>query len=59
MSEATAFCLRLKGANKDKVFVRAARRNAASVIEVLGDRPINDYVSSEADKLRDALLSED
>ena len=56
MSEATSFYLRLKGDGKDKVFVRAAQRNAASVIEVLGDRPINDYASSEAGKLRDALL---
>ena len=56
MSEATSFYLRLKGDGKDKVFVRAAQRNAASVIEVLGDRPINNYASSEAGKLRDALL---
>jgi len=56
MSEATSFYLRLKGEGKDKVFIRAAQRNAASVIEVLGDRPINDYASSEAGKLRDALL---
>ena len=56
MSEATDFYLRLKGDGKDKVFIRAAQRNAASVIEVLGDRPINDYASSEAGKLRDALL---
>ena len=56
MSEATDFYLRLKGDGKDKVFIRAAQRNAASVIEVLGDRPINKYVSSEAGKLRDALL---
>ena len=55
-SEATSFYLRLKGEGKGKVFVRAAKRNAASMIEVLGDRPINDYVSSEAGKLRDALL---
>jgi integrase/uncharacterized protein YcgL (UPF0745 family) len=56
MSEATSFYLRMKGEGKDKVFIRAAQRNAASVIEVLGDRPINDYASSEAGKLRDALL---
>jgi integrase/uncharacterized protein YcgL (UPF0745 family) len=56
MSEATSFYLRLKGDGKDKVFARAAQRNAASVIKVLGDRPINDYASSEAGKLRDALL---
>ena len=57
MSEATSFYLRLKGDGKDKVFIRAAQRNAASVIEVLGDRPINDYASSEAGKLRDVLLN--
>ena len=57
MSEATSFYLRLKGEGKDKVFIRAAQRNAASVIEVLGDRPINDYASSEAGKLRDVLLN--
>ena len=57
MSEATSFYLRLKGDGKDKVFVRAAQRNAASLIEVLGDRPINDYASSEAGKLRDVLLN--
>ena len=56
MSEATSFYLRLKGDGKDKVFIRAAQRNAASVIEVLGDRRINDYASSEAGKLRDVLL---
>ena len=56
MSEATSFYLRLKGDGKDKVFIRAAQRNAASVIEALGDRPINNYASSEAGKLRDALL---
>ncbi len=56
MSEATAFYLRLKGDCKDKVFIRGAQRNAASVIEVLGDRPINDFASSEAGKLRDVLL---
>ena len=57
MSEATAFYLRLKGDGKDLVFTRAAQRNANIVIEVLGDRPINQYASSEAGKLRDVLLS--
>jgi hypothetical protein len=56
MSEATSFYLRLKGDGKDKVFVGSAQRNATSVIEVLGDRPINDYASSEASKLREVLL---
>jgi integrase len=57
MSEATAFYLRLKGDGKDLVFTRAAQRNANVVIEALGDKPINEYASSEAGKLRDALLN--
>ena len=57
MSEATAFYLRLKGDGKDLVFTRAAQRNANIVIEALGDKPINEYASSEAGKLRDALLN--
>jgi uncharacterized protein YcgL (UPF0745 family) len=57
MSEATVFCLRLKGDGKDLVFTRAAQRNANVVIEALGNRPINEYASSEAGKLRDALLN--
>ena len=57
MSEAAAFYVRLKANGKDKVFVRAAERNSSCVIDVLGDRPINDYASSEAGKLRDVLLN--
>jgi integrase len=57
MSEATVFYLRLKGDGKDIVFVRAAQRNANVVIEALGDKPINEYASSEAGKLRDVLLN--
>jgi integrase len=57
MSEATAFYLRLKGDGKDLVFTRAAQRNANVVIAALGDKPINEYASSEAGKLRDILLN--
>jgi integrase len=57
MSEATAFYLRLKGDGKDLVFTRAAQRNANVVIEALGDKPIIEYASSEAGKLRDVLLN--
>ncbi|MDA8649945.1 tyrosine-type recombinase/integrase [Alphaproteobacteria bacterium] len=57
MSEATAFYLRLKGDGKDIVFTRAAQRNANVVIEALGNKPINEYASSEAGKLRDVLLN--
>ena len=57
MSEATAFYLRLKGDGKDLVFTRAAQRNANVVIEALCDKPINEYASSEAGKLRYTLLA--
>ena len=57
MSEATVFYLRLKSEGKDLVFTRAAQRNANVVIEALGDKPINEYASSEAGKLRDVLLN--
>jgi integrase len=57
MSEATVFYLKLKGDGKDIVFTRAAQRNANVVIEALGDKPINEYASSEAGKLRDVLLN--
>jgi len=56
MSEATALFLRLKSDGKEKEFTRAAQRNAAAIIELLGDRPICDYASSEAGQLRDVLL---
>ena len=57
MSEAAVFYLRLKGDGKDIVFTRAAQRNANVVIEALGNKPINEYASSEAGKLRDTLLA--
>ena len=57
MSEATVFYLKMKGDGKDLVFTRAAQRNANVVIAALGDKPINEYASSEAGKLRDVLLN--
>jgi len=40
MSEATALYLRLKSDGKDEVFARTAQRNAACVIDTLGDRSV-------------------
>ena len=40
LSEALELYLRLKGVGKDKVFHRGAERNVQSVIDVLGDRPV-------------------
>ena len=48
--------LRLKGVGKDKVFHRGAERNVESVIELLGDRPLDEYSSSDAAYYRDYLL---
>jgi integrase len=37
----------------DKTFIRTARRNAASVAKVLGNKPITSYATSEAAQFRD------
>jgi integrase len=56
LSEALELYLRLKGNNKDKIFHRGAERNMQSVIDVLGDRPVDEYASSNAASYRDYLL---
>ena len=56
MSEALATYLQLKGFDKDKTFIRGAKRNVKYVIDCLGDRPIDHYLSSDAAMLRDKLL---
>jgi len=48
--------LRLKGIGKDKVFKRTATRDTAYVIEVLGDRPLDAYSSSDSATFRDWLI---
>ena len=57
LSEALALYLRLRGVGKDKVFIRTGERNVGYVIEVLGDRPIASYASSDAAAFRDWLLA--
>ena len=46
----------LKGVNKGKVFRRGAERNIQSVVDVLSDRPLDEYSSSDAAAYRDYLL---
>lgn len=53
LSEALETYLRLKGVNKDKTFHRGARRNIEAVINALGDRPVDEYFSSDAALFRD------
>ena len=48
LSQAKDLYLRLKGVNKDKTFRRGAERNIQSVIDVLGDRPLDEYSFSDA-----------
>ena len=56
LSEALELYLRLKGVGKDKTFHRGAERNVQSVVELLGDRPLDEYSSSDAASYRDYLL---
>jgi integrase len=56
LSEALELYLRLKGVNKGKVFQRGAERNIQSVVDVLSDRPLDEYLSSDAAAYRDYLL---
>ncbi|MEK9610323.1 MAG: DUF6538 domain-containing protein [Alphaproteobacteria bacterium] len=56
LSEAVQTYLQLKGAGKPKTFHRAAMRNAHAVIDILGDRPIYEYSTVDAGKVRDALI---
>jgi len=56
LSEALDVYLKLKGINKDKTFYMGANRNIKYVIDLLGDRPLDSYSSSEAASFRDYLL---
>jgi integrase len=56
LTEALELYLRLKGVNKGKVFKRGAERNVQSVVDVLSDRPLDEYSSSDAAAYRDYLL---
>ena len=56
LSDALELYLRLKGVNKGKVFRRGAERNIRSVVDVLSDRPLDEYASSDAAAYRDYLL---
>ena len=57
LSEAMQLYLRLKGAGKAKTFQQAAIRNVGVVIEVIGDKPISDYTTIDAGKVRDAMIA--
>ena len=57
LSDALELYCRLKGVGRNNQFFSAARRNVNSVMEKLGDRPIDAYSSSDAANYRDWLLN--
>ena len=58
-SEARKLYLRLKGQNRTPNFYRATERDCNILINLCGDKPIDQYVRTDATALRDHLLSED
>ena len=56
LSEAVQTYLQLNGIGRPKTFHRAAMRNAQVVMDILGNRPISEYSTLEAGKVRDALI---
>ena len=56
LSEAVTQYPQLKGTGKAKTFHQATLRNAGVVIDQLGDRPLCDYSTVDAGKVRDALI---
>ena len=56
LSEAVTQYLQLKGIGKAKTFHQAAVRNAGVVMDQLGDRPLCDYSTVDAGKVREALI---
>jgi hypothetical protein len=56
LSEAFAQYLQLKGMGKAKAFYQTASRNVSVVIDQIGDRPLCDYSTVDAGKVRDALI---
>ena len=58
LSEAMQLYLQLKGTGKAKTFRQAAIRNVGVVVEVIGDKPISDYTTIDAGKVRDPMIAE-
>ena len=57
LSEAMQLYLQLKGQGKARTFQQAAMRNVGVVIDVVGDKPIADYSTIDAGKVRDMMIS--
>ena len=57
LTDALDLYLKLKGTNKDKTFIRTAHRNTEYVIQVLGNKSVTAYTSSEAAEFRNWLIN--
>ena len=57
LSEAMQLYLQLKGVGEAKTFHQAAMRNVDVVVDVIGDKPIEDYSTIDASKVRDAMIA--
>ena len=57
LSEAMRMYLQLKGVGKAKTFHQAAMRNVGVVVDVVGDRPIAEYSTIDAGRVRDAMMA--
>ena len=57
-SEARKLYLSLKGLNRTPNFYRAVERDCNILINLCGDKPIDQYIRTDATTLRDHLLKE-
>ena len=57
LSKAMYLYLQLKGVGKAKTFHQAAMRNVGVVVDVVGNKPIAEYSTIDAGKVRDAMIA--
>jgi integrase len=55
-SEGVLTYLTLKGSSKSEGFKRTTERSCGYVIDVCGDKPLNEYTKADANKFRDDLI---
>ncbi len=56
-SEAVLTCIRLKGGSKSEGFKRTMERACGYLVDVCGDRSLDQYTKTDANKFRDALIA--
>lgn len=55
-SEGVLTCIRLKGGSKSEGFKQTTERACGYLIDVCGDRPLDQYTKADANRFRDALI---